>query len=46
VLRLLGLLTEEDMGDLDRYAGPDVKNTRGEIVGSLRSRIALETGHG
>ena len=46
VLRLLGLLTEEEMGDLDRYAGPDVKNTRGEIVGSLRSRIALETGHG
>jgi L-asparaginase II len=46
VLRLLGLLTEEDMGDLDRYAGPDVTNTRGEIVGSLRSRITLETGHG
>ena len=46
VLRLLGLLTEEDMGDLDRYAVPDVRNTRDEVVGSLRSRITLETRHG
>jgi L-asparaginase II len=46
VLRLLGLLTDEDMGQLDRYAGPDVRNTRGEIVGTLRARIGLETAHG
>lgn len=46
VLRLLGLLTDEDMGQLDRYTRPDVKNTRGEVVGSLRARIGLETAHG
>jgi L-asparaginase II len=46
VLRLLGLLTEEDMGDLDRFARPDVMNTRGEAVGSLRAHIELETPHG
>lgn len=46
VLRLLGLLTDEDMGQLDRYASPDVMNTRAEVVGSLRARIELETAHG
>ena len=46
VLRLLGLLTDEDMGHLDRYARPDVMNTRAEVVGSLRARIELETAHG
>lgn len=46
VLRLLGLLTDEDMAELERYARPDVMNTRGETVGSLRARIELETAHG
>lgn len=46
VLRLLGLLTEEDMGTLERYARPDVMNTRGEVVGSIRAAVALETAHG
>lgn len=46
VLRLLGLLTDEDMGQLDRYARPDVMNTRADTVGSLRAQIELETAHG
>lgn len=45
-LRLLGLLTDEDMENLDRYARPNVLNTRGEVVGSLRASIALETSDG
>jgi L-asparaginase II len=46
VLRLLGLLTDEDMGSLEKFARPDVLNTRGEVVGSLRARIRLEAAHG
>lgn len=46
VLRLLGLLTIEDMAKLESYARPDVMNTRGECVGSLRARVAMETAHG
>jgi L-asparaginase II len=46
VLRLLGLLTDEDMDELERYARPDVVNTRGEVVGSLRTRFELETSNG
>jgi L-asparaginase II len=46
ILRLLGLLTDEDMGDLERYARPDVMNTRGDAVGSVRARIDLETSNG
>jgi L-asparaginase II len=46
VLRLLGLLTDEDMGLLDRYARPDVVNTRGEVVGCIRADMMLETSNG
>jgi L-asparaginase II len=45
VLRLLGLLGEEDMEQLARYARPRVLNTRGEVVGSLRARVELETAY-
>jgi L-asparaginase II len=45
VLRLLGLLTEEDMGQLARYARPRVVNTRGDVVGSLLARVELETAY-
>jgi hypothetical protein len=37
---------DEEMGRLDRYARPDVKNTRGDVVGSVRARLTLETTHG
>ena len=46
VLRLLGLLTDEDMGLLEKYARPDIVNTRGDVVGSVRSAMTLETAHG
>jgi L-asparaginase II len=46
VLRLLGLLTDEDMEKLENYATPNVLNTRGDVVGSLRTSIDLETSHG
>jgi L-asparaginase II len=45
VLRLLGLLGEEDMEQLAGYARPRVLNTRGEVVGSLRARVELETAY-
>lgn len=45
VLRLLGLLMEEDMGQLARYAQPRVLNTRGEVVGSLRARVEMKVPH-
>lgn len=45
VLRLRGLLTEEDMRELARYARPRVLNTRGDVAGSLEARVELETAH-
>jgi L-asparaginase II len=42
VLRLLGLLTEENMGQLTSYEQPRVRNTRGDIVGLLRARVEME----
>jgi L-asparaginase II len=43
VLRLLALVTDEEMGELERFAEPPVRNTRGEVVGAVRARIMLET---
>jgi L-asparaginase II len=45
VLRLLELLTEEDMGQLTRYARPRVVNTRGEAVGTVRARVEMESAY-
>jgi L-asparaginase II len=42
VLHALGLLSEAAMAELECFARPDVKNTRGEVVGGIRATIALE----
>ena len=44
LLHLLGLLTDEELGQLDAYALPSVRNTRGEVVGQVRAEIELDTG--
>jgi L-asparaginase II len=41
-LKALGLLTDDELGRLARYAEPDVLNTRGERVGTIRAHIRLE----
>jgi L-asparaginase II len=42
VLRNLGLLSDEDMATLARWAEPDIANTRGERVGAIRANVRLE----
>jgi L-asparaginase II len=46
VLRLLALVSDDEMGELDRFAEPAIRNTRGERVGAVRARIDLETASG
>ncbi|MBR9988790.1 MAG: asparaginase, partial [Gemmatimonadetes bacterium] len=46
VMRILGLLTDEEMENLQRYARPDVLNTRNEVVGTTRAQIEMEASHG
>jgi L-asparaginase II len=42
VLSALGLLTDDVMGELGRFAEPDIENTRGERVGRIRAVVKLE----
>jgi L-asparaginase II len=42
VLRALGLLADEEVAPLARYAEPDIMNTREERVGSIRAQVTLE----
>jgi L-asparaginase II len=42
VLRQLDLISEDDLGVLTTHAYPDVRNTRGEVVGQLRPDIRLD----
>jgi L-asparaginase II len=42
VLAALNLLSEEELGTLEAYARPVVRNTRGDAVGAIRARIELE----
>jgi L-asparaginase II len=42
ILRTLGLLNDEEVAELARYAEPDVLNTRDERVGQIRANIKLE----
>ena len=42
VLRMLGLLMDEEVERLSRYAEPEIRNTRGESVGRVRAMIELE----
>ena len=44
-LKALAVLSEDEVGELARYAEPDITNTRGEQVGMLRARIRLEAHH-
>jgi L-asparaginase II len=46
VLRLLALVSEDEMGELDRFAEPAVRNTRGDVVGAIRARVELQTENG
>lgn len=46
VLRQLDLISEDDLGALWSHAYPDVYNTRGEVVGQIRPKIALRTPNG
>jgi L-asparaginase II len=41
VLRNLGLLSGDEVAELERFAEPDVHNTRGERVGAIRARVDL-----
>lgn len=42
VLRTLGLLSDDEMAALARFAEPDILNTRGERVGAVRASVQLE----
>jgi L-asparaginase II len=42
VLTYLGLLSDDELAELNVFAEPEVINTRGEVVGVVRARIALE----
>jgi L-asparaginase II len=44
-LKALAILADDEVADLARFAEPDITNTRGERVGVLRARIALEPRH-
>jgi L-asparaginase II len=46
VLRQLDMISEEDLGVLDRHAFPEVRNTVGDAVGQIRARIALSGADG
>lgn len=41
VLRELDLISEDDLGVLLHHAYPEVVNTRGDVVGQIRARVAL-----
>lgn len=43
VLSALGLLSEDEMGRLRAFAEPELRNTRGEVVGRVRAVIEIDT---
>jgi L-asparaginase II len=43
LLRQLDLISEDDLGALYTHAYPELLNSRGEVVGQLRTRLALAT---
>jgi L-asparaginase II len=45
VLKALGLLSDDEMGGLARYAEPDIENTRHERVGHVHAVVELKPGH-
>ena len=44
VLRELDLISEDELGALLPHVYPEITNTRGEVVGQIRPRIALRPG--
>jgi L-asparaginase II len=46
VLRLLGLIGDEEMMQLESFTNPPILNTRNEVVGALRARVRLEAVNG
>lgn len=42
VLKSLTLLSDEEIGALERYAQPDIVNTRDERVGNIRAHVRLQ----
>jgi L-asparaginase II len=44
VLRELDLISEDDFGALHPHVFPEILNTRGEVVGQIRPRVALRVG--
>jgi L-asparaginase II len=46
VLRVLGLLSSSESKELERYARPIVRNTRGEAVGELVARLSSGSADG
>jgi L-asparaginase II len=42
VLQRLGLLTDDELAELDEHARPSLRNTRNERVGEVRPEIELE----
>ncbi len=42
VLRALSVLTPRQMDSLHEFAAPDLTNTRGEVVGTIRPRLTLK----
>jgi L-asparaginase II len=44
VLQRLGLLTDDELAELDDHARPSLLNTRNEHVGEVRAEIELEPG--
>jgi L-asparaginase II len=41
VLSTLGVLTDDDMAALSRWSRPEIRNTRGEVVGRIEAMIQL-----
>jgi L-asparaginase II len=42
----LDLISDEDLGALERHAYPEVRNTLGEVVGQIRANLALDVADG
>ena len=44
-LKALAILSDEEVAELERFAEPDITNTRDERVGVLRAEVRLEARH-
>lgn len=46
VLRALNVLSDEEMAALERFAAPEIRNTRDEVVGQIRTEVTVEPADG